>query len=90
MDDGWIFPYPMCGDGVTEKAQATSCWNSWGKRDTCAPGKSGAHKGKARRIRKAAASTEKLRAGFQEKLLALTHIGPYRKWTHMGKERILR
>ena len=90
MDDGWIFPYPMCGDGVTEKAQATSCWNSWGKRDTCAPGKSGAHEGKARSIRKAAASTEKLRAGFQEKLLAPTHIGPYRKWTHMGKERILR
>ena len=70
MDDGWIFPYPMCGDGVTEKAQATSWWNSWGKRDTCAPGKSGAHKGKARSIRKASASTEKLRAGFQEKLLA--------------------
>ena len=70
MDDGWIFPYPMCGDGVTEKAQATSCWNSWGKRDTCAPGKSGAHKGKARCIRKATATTEKLRAGFQEKLLA--------------------
>ncbi len=58
MDDGWIFPYPMCGDGVTEKAQATSCWNSWGKRDTRAPGKSGARKGKARSIRKAAASTE--------------------------------
>ena len=90
MDDGWIFPYPMCGDGVTEKAQATSCWNSWGKRDTCAPGKSGAHKGKARSIRKAAASTEKREADFQEKLLAQISEGPYRKWTHMGKERILR
>ena len=40
MDDGWIFPYPMCGDGVTEKAQATSWWNSWGKRDIGMAGKS--------------------------------------------------
>ena len=90
MDDGWIFPYPMCGDGVTEKAQATSCWNSWGKRDTCAPGKSGAHKGKARCIRKASASTEKAESRLPGKASSTTHIGPYRKWTHMGKERILR
>ena len=24
------------------------------------------------------------------KASSTTHIGPYRKWTHMGKERILR
>ena len=27
---------------------------------------------------------------FQEKFLTLSIYGPYRKWTHMGEERILR
>ena len=90
MDDGWIFPYPMCGDGVTEKAQATSCWNSWGKRDTCAPGKSGAHKGEGAMHTESFGKYGKAESRLPGKASSTTHIGPYRKWTHMGKERILR
>ena len=36
------------------------------------------------------ASTEEGEASFQEKLLAVETEDPYRKWTHMGEERILR
>lgn len=70
MDDRRRFLYPLRSDGATEKAGVTGGWKSRGKRDGRDAGKSASHKAKARRVRKAAASTEERWASFQEKLLA--------------------
>ena len=84
MEDRRRFLYPSGSDGVTEKASATGGRKSRGKRDSRDAVKCASQKAKACRIRKAAASTEKLWDVFQEKLLAYRD-GPVPKMDTHGQ-----